>query len=58
VATGPRLQLRLNGVTTVEFVEKGNVPVAGRVCLQVHSGPPAEAWYKDISIFRILGSGR
>ena len=58
VAAGPRLQLRLNGVTTVEFVEKGNVPVAGRVCLQVHSGPPEEAWYKNISISRTRGSGR
>ena len=56
VAAGPRIQLRLNGVTTVEFVEKGNVPVAGRICLQVHSGPPEEAWYKGISISKTPGS--
>ncbi len=22
----------------------------GRICLQIHGGPPSEAWYKDISI--------
>jgi Domain of Unknown Function (DUF1080) len=50
VALGPRIRLKLNGVTTVDFVEKGNVPTGGKVCLQIHDGPPAEAWYKSISI--------
>lgn len=57
-AIGPRIRLELNGVTTVQFVEKGKVPVGGRVCLQVHSGPPSEAWYKDISIRPVAASGR
>ena len=52
-AVGPRIRLQLNGVTTVDFTEKGNVPTGGKVCLQIHDGPPAEAWYKNISIREI-----
>ena len=58
VADGPRVQLWLNGVATVDFVEHEKVPSTGKVCLQVHSGPPEEAWYKDISIRRVLRSSR
>ena len=50
VALGPRIRLKLNGVTTVDFTEKENVPTGGKICLQIHDGPPAEAWYKSISI--------
>jgi hypothetical protein len=58
VAVGPRIRLQLNGVTTVDFTEKGNVPTGGKVCLQIHDGPPAEAWYKSISIRQIAVSRR
>lgn len=47
-----RIRLKLNGADTVEFVETGSVPRTGRVCLQVHSGPPAEAWYRSVSLLR------
>jgi hypothetical protein len=57
-AVGPRIRLQLNGVTTVDFTEKGNVPTGGKVCLQIHDGPPAEAWYKSISIRQIAVSRR
>ncbi len=56
VAVGPRIRLQLNGATTVDFTEKGNVPPGGKVCLQIHDGPPAEAWYKSISIRQIAVS--
>ena len=56
-AVGPGIRLQLNGVTTVEFTEKGNVPTAGRVCLQVHKGAALEAWYRDISILPIAVPG-
>src|SRR4029453_9741910 len=58
VAVGPRIRLQLNGVTTVDFTEKGNVPPAGKICLQIHDGPAAEAWYKSISIRQIAVSRR
>jgi 3-keto-disaccharide hydrolase len=57
-AVEPRIRLQLNGVTTVDFTEKGNVPPAGKVCLQIHDGPPVEAWYKNISIRQISMSRR
>jgi hypothetical protein len=58
IAVGPRIRLQLNGVTTVDFTEKGNVPPGGKICLQIHDGPPAEAWYKSISIRQIAVSRR
>jgi hypothetical protein len=58
VAVGSRIRLQLNGLTTVDFTEKGNVPTSGKVCFQIHDGPPAEAWYKSISIRPIAVSRR
>jgi hypothetical protein len=57
-AVGRRIRLQLNGVTTVDFTEKANVPPGGKICLQIHDGPPAEAWYKSISIRQISTSRR
>jgi hypothetical protein len=50
IAEGPRIRIALNGTTTVDFVEKGNVPRRGRICLQTHEGAPSETWYRDITI--------
>jgi len=48
---GPRVQLWLNGEQTVDYVEPDPaIEPRGRIGLQIHSGPPAEAWYKDIAI--------
>jgi 3-keto-disaccharide hydrolase len=58
VAVGPRIRLQLNGATTVDFTEKGNVPPGGKICLQIHDGPSAEASYKSISIRQISTSPR
>ena len=52
-AVGTRIEIRLNGVTTVEFTEEGQVPESGLVCLQLHEGAASEAWYRDISIRNI-----
>ena len=50
-AEGPHIQLSLNGVKTVDYTEKDpGIEPAGLVCVQIHSGPPSEAWYKDITI--------
>jgi hypothetical protein len=52
---GPKIQLFLNGVKTVDYTE-GNAKIArtGIIGLQIHGGPPTEAWYKDITI-KVLG---
>jgi hypothetical protein len=48
---GPRIQLLLNGVQTVDFSEKEpGIPQDGIIGLQIHSGPPSEAWYRNITI--------
>jgi hypothetical protein len=49
--TGPRLQLWLNGYQTVDYTEPDNsIEQTGLIGVQIHAGPPAEAWYKDITI--------
>lgn len=50
-AEGPRIRLTLNGVETVSYVEEDPaIAASGVICLQIHGGPPSEAWYKDITI--------
>ncbi|MCB0668136.1 MAG: DUF1080 domain-containing protein [Saprospiraceae bacterium] len=50
-AEGPHIQIWLNGQQTVDYWEKQeNISEEGIICLQIHSGPAAEAWYKDIEI--------
>ena len=46
---GPRIQLSINGVQTVDYTEKDpGIEDFGVIAVQIHSGPPSEAWYKDI----------
>lgn len=53
VCYGPRIQISLNGTRTVDYLETDdNIPDVGVIGLQIHSGKPAEAWYRNL---RILG---
>ncbi len=48
---GPRIQLWLNGLQTVDYTEQEDgIERSGIIALQIHGGAPAEAWYKDIEI--------
>jgi hypothetical protein len=50
-AEGPRIRLSINGVQTVDYMETdASVDSTGLICVQIHSGPPTEAWYKDIRL--------
>lgn len=50
-ADGDRIQLWINGVQTVDYTEKDEgIDRSGVIAVQIHSGPPSEALYKDISI--------
>lgn len=50
-ADGPRIQLTINGSQTVDYMETDpTVADRGVICVQIHSGPPSEAWYRDITI--------
>jgi hypothetical protein len=48
---GRRIQLWINGCGTVDYTEPdGTIEQTGLIGLQIHGGPPSEAWYKDIAI--------
>ena len=50
-AEGKQITLELNGHRTVNYTEPDeSIEQNGCICLQIHEGPPAEAWYKDIFI--------
>jgi hypothetical protein len=53
---GPRIQISVNGVPTVDYLEAdSDIPRRGRLGLQIHGGEPAEAAYKEIRIKRLGG---
>jgi hypothetical protein len=48
---GPRIQLWLNGVQTVDYTEPdASVARDGKIAVQIHGGAKAEASFKDIKI--------
>jgi len=48
---GPRIQLWINDFQTVDYTEKDpEIPLTGKIAVQIHGGPPAEAWYRNIRI--------
>ena len=53
LAQGPVITIWINGALATRYYEtqtEDEVPRRGRLGLQIHSGPPAEARYKDIQI--------
>jgi hypothetical protein len=50
-AEGSQITLTLNGTQTVNYKEMDPaIETNGLICVQIHGGPPSEAWYKDITI--------
>lgn len=48
---GARIQLFLNGIKTLDYTEEDpSIPLHGIIALQIHSGPPSEAWYRNVQI--------
>jgi hypothetical protein len=48
---GPEIRFWLNDQLVLEYHEKeADIARRGSICVQIHSGPPAEAWYRDIEI--------
>ncbi len=48
---GPRIRFWLNGRQVVDYTEPDqSLPQTGIIGVQIHGGPPSEAWYKDIFI--------
>lgn len=50
-AEGPRIQIWLNGVQTVDFTEQDEkIPRTGVIGVQIHGAAKSQVWYKDIVI--------
>ncbi|MBS0207377.1 MAG: DUF1080 domain-containing protein [Planctomycetes bacterium] len=50
-AQGRRIQLWINGYQTVDYTEADeSLEQDGLIAVQIHGGPPSEAWYKDIKL--------
>jgi hypothetical protein len=48
---GPRIRLSINGRQTVDYTEADSeIPLYGIIALQIHGGPPSEAWYRNVRI--------
>lgn len=48
---GRRIQLWINDFQTVDYTEDDEQIVQrGRIALQIHGGPPGEAWYRGLQI--------
>jgi len=46
---GRHIQLWINGMQTVDYTEPDeSLEQEGMIGLQIHGGPPSEAWYKDL----------
>ena len=48
---GDRTRIFLNNEQTVDYREtEANIPESGLICLQIHSGPPGEVWYRNLTL--------
>jgi len=53
-AQGPHIQLWINGRQTVDYTEADEkIERSGVIGVQIHGGPPSEAWYKDLRIKKL-----
>lgn len=53
-AQGKRITLAINGLQTIDYTEADpKIEDHGVIAVQIHAGPPSEAWYKDITIVEL-----
>lgn len=58
-AIGPNINLSIDGIETTSYVEEDkSIAPSGIICIQIHSGPPGEIWYKDISISAVESNAK
>ncbi|MFO0913472.1 MAG: DUF1080 domain-containing protein [Pirellulales bacterium] len=51
VCQGKRIQLYLNDHKTVDYTETDpDIATDGIIAVQIHGGPPSEAWYRNIQL--------
>jgi 3-keto-disaccharide hydrolase len=55
-AQGRRIQLWINDLQTIDYTEPDeSIEQTGLIAVQIHGGPPSQAWYKDIEIRELTG---
>ncbi len=48
---GPRIEIWLNDEQTVDYTEmESGIETQGVIAVQIHAGPPSEAWYRNLRI--------
>ena len=48
---GKRIRFFINGTQTIDYTESDpKIPLEGVIAVQIHGGPPSEAWYRNIVI--------
>jgi len=48
---GPKIEIFINGEQTVDYTEtEPGIDTSGVIAVQIHSGPPSEAWYRNLRI--------
>jgi Domain of Unknown Function (DUF1080) len=51
IAEGPKIQIFVNDQLMTKYVEEDSqIEKTGIIGLQIHSGPPAEAWYRNVRL--------
>ncbi len=56
VCEGPHIRFWLNDEPILDYTEEdANISQRGIICVQIHSGPASEAWYRHIRIKEING---
>jgi hypothetical protein len=54
VAEGPRIRLSINRQPMIDYTEaEAEIEQRGRLCLQIHSGPPGEVRFRDVRLKRL-----
>ncbi len=50
-AIGADVRIAINGRQTIAYTEEDpEIPLEGRICVQIHSGPPGEVWYRSLQL--------
>jgi hypothetical protein len=58
-AQGRRITLWINDVQTIDYTEPDeSLEQTGLIAVQIHGGPPSQAWYKDIEIRELDAEGK
>lgn len=51
---GQRIQLFVNDIQTLDYTEEdASIPLHGLIAVQIHSGLPSQAWYRNIQIVEL-----